>query len=210
MIRSTDGQFVELISSPEAKGWRRSQVSCQLCGEYVPFPEFANLMDKFPPVPPIRSYFGLTQSSRLPIADADHHVSFDMVAGSWHHVYALSSIFKNRDSDPECRAFRDAYETQWLNYSEDAPLSSSRLYHNINAETLLITADGFLILGKRHKSMIFGGAWSTSIEEQMIRCDPENPSKTDKHLFDAAERGVQEELDATVIKDETRLLKVGI
>ena len=208
--RPAHGQFIEVIASPESKGWTREEVTCTTVGDYSPPPEFRNMMDRFEPNPPINGYYSLRRSSHLPIADDDSFVSFDLEGGTWHHVSALSKIFANRFDDPECRAFRTKFESSWLIYSEDEPLASSRLYHNVNAETLVLSADGYLIFGKRHSKMIFGGAWSASLEEQMLRKDPKHPRRRDEHVFDAAERGVREELAATVIPEETRLLKVGI
>ena len=206
------GQFIEVLSSPECRGWKRREVSHKYIGDYSCPPELASLMVKFPPKPPIRDYFGLHRCPALPFADDETLLVFELWGGTWHHVSALSKIFENRYQDPACRKFRDEFEDRWIQDSEGGQLRTSPLYHNVNAETLVLTADRppRLVLGKRNEEMIYGGAWSATLEEQMLRRDPEKPRRKDKHLFDAAERGVREELGVTVIPQETRLLKVGV
>jgi transcriptional regulator with XRE-family HTH domain len=206
------GQFIEVFSSPECRGWKRSEVSHIYRGDYSSPPELDKLMALFVPKPPIREYFSLHKCPAFPFADDLTSLVFELAGGTWHHVSALSKIFEFRHSDPACKKFRKDFEDRWIQDSETGFLESSPLYHNVNAETLVLTADlpARLILGKRHEDMLYGGTWSATLEEQMLRRDPDKPRRKDKHLFDAAERGVREELGITVISDETRLLKVGI
>jgi transcriptional regulator with XRE-family HTH domain len=210
ICRDSYGEFIEVFSSPEGRGWKRSEVSHRYLGDYPCPKEFKELMQRFPVEPPNREYFGLHKCPPLTLADERKPVRFELYGGTWHHVSTLSKIFQNRFEDPDCRRFRIEFEDQWIRYSESSPLSSSPLYHNVNAETLVISSDGRLILGKRHERMLFGGGWSASIEEQMLRRDPDRSGRQDKHLFDAAERGVREELGVTVLPEQTALLKVGI
>jgi len=210
LVRSVDGNVIELLSSPELKGWRREQVTHSYKGEYVPPPAFEKLMKRFRAPLPINKYFGLRRCSPLPIADDNTSVAFVLVGGTWEHVFALNKIFFRRHSDKRCRVFRDAFEGSWIEYPESAPLEGTPLYHPVVAEVLVITSDNQLVLGRRNSTLWYGDVWSASIEEQMLRGDPDHPKRRDAHLFDAANRGVQEELGATVRHDESRLLSVGI
>jgi DNA-binding winged helix-turn-helix (wHTH) protein len=208
--REFQGQFIQVLPSPEGRGWTRAEVSHRYLGEYPCPPKLGHLMGRYKPKPPIRGYFGLHCCPPLSFADGREPLVFELYGGTWHHVYALSQIFKDRASDHDCRDFRNRFQDSWVQDNESRPLSSSPLYHNVNAEITVISSDGKVILGRRHSGMLFGGSWSVSLEEQMLRHDPERQGRGDKHLFDAAERGVREELGATVISTETRLLKVGV
>jgi transcriptional regulator with XRE-family HTH domain len=208
--RDFDGQFIEVFSSPEARGWKRGEVSHKVVGDYPCPIEFRKLMERFKADPPIREYFGLHKCPALTFADEQKPVEFELYRGTWQHVSTLTRIFRNRFSDTECRKFRFDFENQWIQYSEAAPLMSSPLYHHVNAEVLVLSSDHRLVLGKRHEDMLWGGAWSATLEEQMLRRDPEKPKRRDIHIFDAAERGAREELGVTIRPDDTTLIKVGV
>jgi hypothetical protein len=210
LSRDFQGQAIELVSSPELKGWTREQVTTSYAGPYRTPDLFDKMMQKFEPKPPIRETFGLQECSGLPIADADTPMLFRLVGGNYHHLFALDRVFLNRGSDRDCQAFRRAFEDSWIHYRETNPLQGTPLYHPVIAEVIVITSDNKLVLGRRNRSLIYGNLWSTSLEEQMLRGDPHYPKRKDKHVFDAAERGVREELGATVCPEKTRLLSVAI
>jgi pyrimidine deaminase RibD-like protein len=209
--RDFHGQFIEVLCSPEGRGWKRNEVSHKYVGDYPCPKELEALMEQFKVDSSIREYFGLHKCPPLAIADDKSLLEFELYGGTWHHVSTLSKIYQNRFSDPKCMKFRIQFQDEWIKYSEQAPLVSSPLYHNVNAETIVLSSDGRLVLAKRNEGLLYGGAWSASIEEQMLRRDPEQTKREgDRHLFDAPERGAREELGVTILPQETTLLSVGI
>ena len=211
LARNVAGQYIELYHSPAWRGWKRDEVDFRYLGDYTAPPELKALMKRYAPDPPVRGYFSLHRCSPYPIGDERRPLVVEAYGGTYHHVFALTKIYENRQKDSECARFRVAFEDSWVSTATRWPLEASPLYHNINAEVLVLTADNQLVLGKRHEELgFYGGAWSTTLEEQMLRHDPEKPEQRDTHLFDAADRGVREELGANVIAEKTTLLAIGI
>ncbi len=203
--------YIELYHSPAWRGWKRNEVVFRYVGAYPTPIELQTLMDRYVPGPPIREYFGLHRCSPHPLGDEAPHLELEAYGGTYHHVYALTQIYTNRHDDPDCARFRKSFEDSWISPNDTWPLASSPLYHNVNAEVIVISADNKIILGRRQKGVGFWpGTYSASLEEQMLRCDPDIPNRGDRHPFDAAERGVREELDATIVPESTRLLSIGI
>src|SRR5207249_272085 len=89
----------------------------------------------------------------------------------------------------------------------------SPLWHSICTESILITKDDQIVLTKSVSDKGFKHARSTrsaSVEEQMLRRHRHSPHIRDKHPFDAAVRGIREELGVNANPNETRLLMVGL
>lgn len=102
------------------------------------------------------------------------------------------------------KPFRDRLVNTWWS------LESSPLYHNVNCEIIIISADQQILLTKRSNAVKFSpGVWSASIEEQFIRYDPEEGIE-DKDLFECVERGAGEELGTEIDTNRTRLLNIGV
>jgi hypothetical protein len=182
-------------------------------GDYQPPLELAKLMKRFKPDPPINHSYGLRRCDPLPIGDSNLNFNFEFCRGTFAHVFALNKIFQNRFDGAACEGFRRAYENSWIRYPENKPMEGTRLFHNANAEVVVFTSDGKIVLGKRPAAPIvafYPGAWSVSIEDQKLRKDARGKKSPDLHIFDAADRGVREELGVTPIPNRTRLLQTGV
>jgi hypothetical protein len=73
--------------------------------------------------------------------------------------------------------------------------------------------DDYIVLGRRRMNTFFSGAWTASLEEQMLRYDPspEARAKKDASLFECAERGATGEPGITInAQKPTLLMSVGI
>jgi hypothetical protein len=200
-------EYIELESYP--LGWCRKEVVVVDAGPYTPSAHFLSLMRRFKAAPPIRKYHSL-QEVESRVQDEQRKLIVYLKGGDWQCVHALSEIVKN-PGDPECRDFRKRCERDFM------PTPTSGLYRNVNCEVLVVSSDNQIVLGRRRVSTksgeivpVFGGAWAASLEEQMLRGDPEGKKKPDDDLFACAHRGVEEELQVTVDPEATRLLGYGL
>ncbi len=206
-LASIDG-YVGLEN--DGRGWCREEVKIKPAGSYKPTEDFANLIRKFEAEPPVRQYFSF-QDYDSSVKDQARLLVLYFQAGDWGHIYALNEAMKRVQTDTLCSGFRQRCEHDLL------PSPDSRLYRNVNCEVLVVSSDNQIVLGRRrlvsrsgHAVPFFPGAWSATLEEQMLRFDPKEETNPDSHLFDCAHRGVDEELRVPIKKEETRLLGYGI
>lgn len=200
-------EFLELHHSPAWRGWLAEEITFEEIGEYEPPNDFQRLMERYKPKFN-KSYYSLSGFGPLPTQDDEQDLAVYAKGGSFHHVNALTRIFEEQALHEDCRAFR--------RFSEESlfPISRSPLYHNINCEVVVVTSDDYIVLCRRRlNTPFFPGVWSASLEEQMLRYDPDPKAtiKKDAGLFEAAERGATGELGFTVdAAKPTRLLSVGV
>jgi hypothetical protein len=209
------GEYLPLY--PAYGGLRRDEVEVRYQGEYQPPDDFLELMKRFRPAPPINQLYSFHGwEGEIPSDDElagkkGRKLIVCMQGGTWHHIHTLTQIRKACQSttpDSECAEFRKNYLKKLI------PISSSSLYHNVNTEVLVITADNQIVIARRKGAVIWAGSWTASLEEQMLRKREKDglsdtvANKPD--LFACAERGARSELGITVISERTRLLSIGI
>ena len=200
-------QYIELQT--DVRGWQRNEVEFHNAGPYRPSADFERFMERFNAQPPIREYYSLCEIESR-VSDEERKLVVSALGGDWRHAYTLNEIVKHLDDDSSCRAFRKQCEKEFM------PSRSSSVYRNINCEMVLVSSDDQVVLARRRlktaggKAAVFAGMWTASLEEQMLRRDPEGNINPDIDLFACAERGVTEELRVSIRPEATRLLSYGI
>jgi hypothetical protein len=205
-------EYISLDQCPGGGGWPKSAVPhFQRPRAYKPSEEIEKLMKRFPPKGQINPYYSFKQWNRAePAMDALEkgkvptlHIS--ALRGSWAHITALNGAWKavteNNPPDPDCLEFRKQFAEDMFKIRS----GRSRLYHNMNAECLVVTQDNYVVVTRRRGGSEFShGRWSATLEEQ-VSVDLDRGD-----LFAAAHRGVEEELRLTPIPEKTRLLEFGM
>jgi hypothetical protein len=172
-------------------------------GEYHSPSEMQDLLNIYTPEGKINLLYSLHSLRQdRPFLDDSPHLKIGVLGGDYRHIFALSQAIHSPCS--EASAFQEKFNSSWW------PIERSPLYHNVNCEIVIITADEQILLTKRNTlTPFYPGAWSASIEEQMLRLDPLDGTQ-DKNLFDCAHRGAREELGIDIDTERTSLLSVGI
>ena len=89
--------------------------------------------------------------------------------GTWAHIVALNNIWREVNEptpDMKCLLFRNRVEDDILRLH----YGTSELYHNMNAEIVLVTNDRKIVLTRRPGGgRFFNGCWTSSLEEQVLR-----------------------------------------
>jgi len=201
-------EYIELEGC--ADGWRRDEVVVVDAGRYQPSEDFVRLMHRFIPEPPIRQYYSLHEVESS-VQDEQRKLILYFQGGDWRYIHSLSEVARNVQQDPDCRGFRQRCEREFM------PTPTSSLYRNVNCEVLVVSSDNQIVLGRRRTRTKSGeivpvseGAWAASLEEQMLRADPDSRKNPDIDLFTCAQRGVEEELQVSIDPEYTRLLSYGI
>lgn len=193
--------YLEVCRSPAWRGWPENLVEIQEMGDYDPPPEMTRLLELYPVSGGSKPRYGLRSVVRNPLIDDLSPLRLSLLRGWYHFVNALTE--ESAKPDASKRAFRRWAEENWW------PLETSRVWHNVNCQAVVITSDKKLILLKRSDDVhIYQGCWSATLEEQMLR--PHATSSGDQTLFECAHRGVFEELGVDVIPNRTRLISVGL
>jgi hypothetical protein len=210
-LLAVDG-MIEIQPSPEYSGWAREDIAplkvvgqCRLPHEFYDYTgedvrcetgsQKRYTLRRITPVLLDDGQSGIEQS----------RMKFEFAESSYADLYRLSRLLERRFIEKEgvMLTGRELYGSSWF------PLDGSPLIHNVNAQPIIITHDNFVVLTRRSlKVHHYPGCWSASIEEQMIAHGDSH--KADESVFDCAERGVDEELKGTPVKNATRILSVGI
>lgn len=195
-------EFIEIERAPAWRGWRSKDVSFDCCGPYSPPPQLGELKKKYAPDGASNLLYGLSGlSQHKPFADSTPRLSVKVVEGSYHDVHVLNRMDK---SEKDRAFFRNKFQDKCL------PIEDSPLWHNVNCQVLLVSADRQIVLGKRHKGMgVAAGLWSATVEEQMLR-EHRITKLRDAGLFECGQRGVKEELGVEIELRNLILLSVGI
>jgi len=199
-------QYIELQT--DVRGWQRNEIEFHNVGPFRPSADFQRFMERFNAQPPIREYYSLCEVESR-VSDEERKLVVSALGGDWRHAYTLNEIVKHLD-DSSCRAFRKQCEKEFM------PSRLSSVYRNMNCEMILVSSDDQVVLARRRlktaggKTAVFAGMWTASLEEQMLRRDPEGKINPDVDLFACAERGVAEELRVSIRSEATRLLSYGI
>ena len=126
--------------------------------------------------------------------------------GTWAHVHALTEIWKASErapADAACCQFREKYLRKLY------PVNQSPLFHNVNAQVLVVTRDNQIVVARRKRGVLCELRWTTSLEEQML-WRRQNDGLADADPFQCAKRGAKDELGVTALHGYPKLLGIGI
>ena len=211
-------EYVQLQHSPGWRGWSRNSVSVNK--NIPPFrSQILTSLMKLYPVPrgePRNDYYSLRgwkyeakHEDEIKVGQ-EIELQLTLEGGSWNHIFALNGRWKDYNQnppDPDAVNFRREFEDDILAICN----GSSRLYHNMNAEVILVTSDNKVVITRRPRRSVFSEArWTASLEEQLMRRKHGSATSDNADIFECAERGARDELGITPISEKSRLLSFGI
>jgi len=193
-------------------GLPKSRVHFKVEGTYEPPHDLADFMYDHKPSGGSNKLYGLSYLRHHHPFDDDQSSSLEIGAcvGSYDHLFALNLLADPHAGKMEGAADpgrRISFRAKYGNRS--IPIEQSPILHNLCAQVVLVTNDG-IIVTFRHQDVAFASqSWSASIEETML-FEHRVTKERDEHPFDAAVRGLREELGITVSDDLVRLMSVGL